>query len=135
MKKKIPLMKEYMTFTPHTIGADIPVTKAQELMREYHIRHLPVLTRGKIVGVISDRNVKEALVSKGGEEFVVEDVMMPDPYSVSGEAPLDSVLSAMADEKYGCAIIEDKVKKAVGIFTTVDACRAFKEWLHDSCQK
>lgn len=132
MKKKMPLIKEYMTWTPHTIGQDIPVSKAKEMMRQYHVRHLPVLVRGKIVGIISDRNVTEALVAKGGENFVVEDVMTPDPYKVTWEAPIDEVLTEMADEKYGCAVIEDKVNRAIGIFTMVDACRALKNLLQEN---
>ncbi len=124
MKSKIHAIRDFMTWTPLTVGHDIPVGTAKEMMRDSKIRHLPVLDRGKIVGVISDRDITEAMLTKGGDRFLVEDVMMPSPYAVGRDTPLREVVSQMADEKYGCAIIEDKAENAIGIFTTVDACRA-----------
>ena len=124
MNKKTALIKDYMSWTPHTIGLDIPISTAKKMMREYHVRHLPVLSRGKLVGVVSERNVTEGLMTKGGENFTVDDIMTPDPFAVDWETSLADVVEGMADEKYGCAIIEDKANRAIGIFTTVDACRA-----------
>lgn len=124
MKNKIHLIKDYMSWTPHTIGVDIPISTAKAMMRDYRVRHLPVLSRGKLVGVVSERNVTEGLLTKGGENFTVDDIMTPDPYTVEWETSLAEVVDAMADEKFGCAIIEDKANRAIGIFTTVDACRA-----------
>lgn len=121
-----------MTKAPHTIGADIPLTKAREMMREFNIRHLPVQFGGKLVGVISDRNIKAAMSSTISEKLKAEDVMMPDPYVVEVDTPLDEVASVMAQEKYGCAIIREG-GKVIGIFTTVDACRALRQVLETFC--
>jgi len=122
MKKPMPI-QDYMSRTPRTIGYDIPLDTAKAMMKEHNIRHLPVLQGGKLVGVLSDRNVKSALGFPGGEKFLVEDAMMPDVFSVGPEADLATTVEEMADEKYGCAIIEDEKGTVIGIFTTVDACR------------
>ena len=129
MSKKMPQIREYMTPTPHTIGADIPLKKAQEHMREFRMRHLPVRRDGHLVGIVSDRIINEALATPEGARLAVEDVMIPNPFHVEPQTPLDLVVAEMAEEKYGCALIQDASGKLLGIFTTVDACRALRQIL------
>ena len=123
------LISECMTKSPHTVAVDMPLVKAQQIFREHDIRHLPVLDGEKLVGMLSDRNLKEALASPGGEKFLVEDAMMPDVFAVRPDTELATVVEAMAAEKYGCALIQGKDEKVAGVFTTVDACRLLVELL------
>jgi acetoin utilization protein AcuB len=118
-----------MTKTPHTVAVDMPLMKAQQIFREHDIRHLPVLDGEKLVDMLSDRNLKEALASPGGEKFLVEDAMMPDVFAVSRDTEVATVVEAMATEEYGCAVIQDKDEKVAGVFTTVDACQLLAELL------
>ena len=129
MPRSMPQIREFMTPMPHTIGADQPLRMVQEQMRALGVRHLPVKKGGQLIGIISDRNVKEALATPQGPKLAAEDVMIDDPYHVSPEAPLDQVAAAMAEEKYGCALVQEEGAKLVGIFTTVDACRALRQIL------
>ncbi len=129
MSRKIPQVREYMTPAPHTIGAETPLGKIQELMREYRVRHLPVKKGKQVVGIVSDRSVKSALGSKEGSALTAEDIMIPDPFSVTAHTELDQVAAEMAEEKYGCALVQDDAGKLIGIFTTVDACRALRQVL------
>lgn len=129
MPTKMPQVREYMTLTPHTIAAETSLQKVQELMRQYRVRHLPVKKGATLVGIISDRSVKSALGSAGENVLTAEDIMIPDPFSVAPQTNLDEVVAAMAEEKYGCALIRDDDGKLVGIFTTVDACRALRQVL------
>jgi CBS domain-containing protein len=55
-------------------------------------------------------------------------------YAVSPDSPLDEVVATMAQHKYGCAVVMQN-GKLVGIFTTVDVCRAFAEMLHGRLTK
>jgi acetoin utilization protein AcuB len=131
MTKAIPTIQKFMTYSPHTIGADQTMVHAHRLMREHKIRHLPVLRGGHIVGVLSDGdlNLIETLKDVNPETVLVEDAMTEAPYTVAPETPLDEVVSAMAEHKYGSTVVLQN-DKVVGIFTTVDACRAFAELLH-----
>ncbi len=131
MTKPIPAISKYMTTAPHAIGIDQPLTLAHTIMRKYSIRHLPVLDGGVLVGMLSDRDLSliESLKDINPKEVHVEDAMSNQVYSVSPEAPLDEVVSAMAEHKYGCAVIMQN-SHVVGVFTTVDVCRAFAELLH-----
>jgi acetoin utilization protein AcuB len=103
---------------------------AHRLMREQHIRHLPVLHQGKLVGVVTDRDLRlvETLRDVDPTQVVVSEAMTPEPYVVSPDTQLDEVVSMMAAKKFGSAVISDN-GKVVGIFTTVDACSALAELL------
>ena len=130
MSKPIPTVQKYMTYVPKSIGFDQPLQKAMEYMRELRIRHLPVLKGGKLVGILTDRDVSLVMGFKDADASTmkVEEAFTPDPYFTSPEAKLDEVAAEMAEHKYGCAIVVDN-NKLVGIFTEVDALRALSELL------
>lgn len=129
--KAIPTVQKYMSTTPHTIGVEQTMSVAHRMMREHRVRHLPVLRGAKIVGLVSDRdlNLLETLSGVDPKQVTVEEAMSQDPYIVAPEDALDGVVMTMASNKYGSAIVAQR-DKVVGIFTTVDACRAFAELLH-----
>jgi len=136
MTKAIPTIQKYMTTAPHTIGIDQPLSVAHRLMREHHVRHLPVLRGGQIVGLLSDRdlNLIESLQGVDPNQVTVDEGMTEQPYIVPPTAPLDEVAQTMADNKYGSAIVVQH-EHVVGIFTAVDACRALAELLHTRLAK
>ena len=107
----------------------ISVAKAQEVMETYKIRHLPVMVGNRVIGVLSDRNVKAAALSRWGKDFVVKDVMMPDPYIIRPSMTLDKVLGEMLKYKYGSVIVQEKGGEVVGIFTTLDALWLLRKML------
>jgi len=125
----MPQIHKFMTPMPHTVGDTIPLQKAFSMMREFRIRHLPVLMNGKLVGILTDRDLKLATSFKSEGELKVEEVMTPDPYSVMPEAPVDQVVLEMAEKKYGCAVVQQANGKVVGIFTANDGLRVLGEQL------
>jgi acetoin utilization protein AcuB len=131
MNKKftVDFIAQVMTPVPKTVGPDLPLIKAQEFMSRYKIRHLPVMVGNRVVGIVSERNVKAASLSKWGEGFEVKDVMMPNPYVIRPTASLDNVLGQMIKCKYGSVIIQEKKGNIVGIFTTVDALGLLRKLL------
>jgi acetoin utilization protein AcuB len=130
MSKSIPHIKKYMTTGVQTIGDEQPMSVAHGMMREQRIRHLPVLHQGKVVGIVTDRDLRlvETLKDVDPTKVAVSEAMTPDPYVVTPEASLDEVVATMAAKKYGSAVVSDN-GHVVGIFTTVDACSAFAELL------
>jgi len=123
-------ISDYMSGSPHTIGASQPVKSASELMHEHGIRHLPVLEGGQLVGVISDRDVKivESFPDVSVEETPISEAVGLEAYTVAPDTPLIDVARHMADHKIGSAVVMEG-NKVVGIFTTVDACRALVDAL------
>ena len=128
--KSMPKIQKYMTTLPHTIGRDISVKTALDMMHEHRIRHLPVLEGGKLVGILTDRDLKLATSFGDVDQLTVEEVMTSDPFTVTPEAPLDEVVYEMAEHKYGSAIIQQQNGKVVGIFTAVDGLRVLGEVLN-----
>jgi acetoin utilization protein AcuB len=136
MSKPIPPIRKYMSTSPHTIGKDQTLAKAHAMLREHKIRHLPVLDGGKLVGIVTDRDLRliETLKDVDPEKVTVEDAMSQDVYVVSPESPLDEVARDMAEHKYGSAVVMQN-GKVVGIFTTVDGMVALHELLHTRLAK
>ena len=136
MSKAIPTIQKYMTTVPHSIGADETLAAASKLMDRHNVRHLPVLEGDELLGVLTDRDLKfvETFQDVDPSTLTVAEAMIEKPYSVGPDAPLDDVASTMASEKYGSAIVVQN-HKVVGIFTTVDACRALAELLSTRLQK
>lgn len=130
MSKLEPVISKYMTTQPQSIAPDATVEEACMLMKKKGIRHLPVVKGEKVVGLLSDRDVK--LISGFEEvdaaEIRVADVCASNPYVVKPDAELGDVAATMASKHYGSAVVVDN-GKLVGIFTTVDACRALTDVL------
>lgn len=128
--KAIPKVEKHMTPSPHTIGIDQPLTQAHKMMGQHRIRHLPVLSGGKLVGVLTDRDLHliETLKDVDPETVTVEEAMSANVYSVPPDAALDEVAAEMAEHKYGCAVVMDG-QRVVGVLTTVDLARSLADLL------
>jgi acetoin utilization protein AcuB len=126
----MPAISHYTTKQPWTIERTATLAAAHVLMREHHIRHLPVLDRGDLVGIVSlgDLHLLETLAEFPFDSVTVDEAMTAHPFIVTGDTALDDVAEIMADKKYGSVIVmgRDGVE---GIFTTADACRALAETL------
>jgi acetoin utilization protein AcuB len=126
----MPPISRYMTCQPWTIGHDAPLSRASEMMREHQIRHLPVMQAGKLVGVVSQRDVYRFERWKHlYNQFVVEDAMSDDVYTADVDQPVDEVVEEMAKEKYGSAVVMNRRYHVEGIFTTVDGMQVLADVL------
>lgn len=127
----IPKIREYMTPNPHTIEAGQTARAALRRMQDFDIRHLPVIRGGRILGVVSERDLRvaEHLQSRVNRRLTVGDMCTHSAYAVAPDAALDEVLERMIDQKLGSAVVEDG-GTVIGIFTAIDALRCYKELLH-----
>jgi len=127
---RIPLLKTVMTPFPWWIDIDEPLLAAREMMRKHKVRHLPVKEHGKLVSVVTDRDLKFALDPELGlpprESLRVRDVCVYTAYIVDIESRLEAVLEAMAERKIGSALVT-RDGNLVGIFTSMDACRVLAQ--------
>lgn len=114
-----------MSASPVVIEHERSLADAHDLLRRHAIRHLPVVDRGRLVGVVSQRDLY-LLETLRGVDITTERVaeaMTADPFTTTPDAPLADVAAQMAEHKYGCAVVVDG-GAVVGVFTTVDALRA-----------
>jgi acetoin utilization protein AcuB len=114
-----------MTRAVHTIGTKSPLSEAHRLMNDHAIRHLPVLEGGRLVGVVSMRDLHliETLKGVDPQEVSVEEAMAQEAYTVPPGTGLTEVARTMALHKYGSAVVA-RDGRVEGIFTTIDALRA-----------
>lgn len=102
-------------------------------MCEHRIRHLPVLDGGKLVGIVSERDVyRLERLQHLERHLTVEDAMTEDVYTTDLEQSLDQVVEAMAEHKYGSAVVMNRCCAVEGIFTTVDGMQVLADVLRRS---
>jgi len=128
--KAIPTVQKYMTTLPHTIGADQTLEKAEGMMREFRVKHLPVLKAGELVGILTERDIRlvESFKDIDLKSMTVDEAYSPDPYMTSPDGALDEVCATMVSKHYSCVLVTD-AGKLVGVFTWIDALQAFSELL------
>lgn len=130
--KRNPQVIAFMTPFPHSIDVEAPIAQAREMMREHNFRHLPVMSGGALVGVLTDRDIKLLLGPDFGspreQDLRVRDAYVEQPYVVAASTSVAEVAGTMARKHIGSAIVT-KNEKLVGIFTVTDACRALAEVL------
>jgi len=124
-----PRVADFMTQSPHCIGPRATLSTARRLMREHLIRHLPVVDRDGLTGVLSERDLDalERFREIDPERVTVAEAMTQDIYTATPDEDLDRVAAAMVERRCGSAVIVDQ-GRVVGLFTTTDALRAV-EWL------
>jgi acetoin utilization protein AcuB len=124
------VVDDFMTRIVHTIGTQSPLTDAHRIMNDHAIRHLPVLEGGKLVGVVSMRDLHliETLKGVDPKEVAVEEAMAQEAYTVPPGTALLEVARTMAMHKYGSAVVA-RDGRVEGIFTTIDALKALEALL------
>jgi len=118
-----------------TLQADEPLIHAVEVTASEHVRHLPVLHRGRLVGIVSLSDIKHAtlspLVEGNQEEYhqVLHDtpvrrIMRRAPITASPDDSLADVVRLMVDNKIGAVLIVEG-GKLVGIVSEIDVLRTY----------
>lgn len=134
MKERLINLKvdEYTTPCPIVIQAQDNVQHALDIMEENNIRHLPVIEGDKVVGILSERNLKLLELIQHKEKVAVSQVMHDNPFRVYNTDSLMEVAYALSEQKIGSAIVLDENSNLDGIFTTTDALNALVEVLREA---
>lgn len=132
--KHMPQVIAMMTPFPYSIDLDATLAEARLMMDAKGFRHLPVMSQGRLCGMLSDRDLRVA-AAPGPERAAdfplrVRDVYHDEAYTVEADTPLDLVAQTMAERHIGSAMVT-RGGKLVGVFTTTDACRALARVLRE----
>jgi len=130
------LIKDWMTREPITINDDTSMIKAIHIMKQQRFRRLPVLHQGRLVGVITDRDLKEASPSKATTldvhelyyllgELQVKEIMTRNPITLSMDDTVEHAAQAMLEHTISGMPVLDAHGELVGIITQSDIFRAF----------
>jgi len=134
-------VEERMTRQVVTLTEQASLRDALALLQRHRIRHIPVVEGERIVGILTDRDVKRAtpsLLSGVSQEDYdrvlaqthVSQVMTRNPFSVTPSTSLKDATKLLAERKYGALPVVEG-ERLVGILTNTDLLRAFYESLED----
>lgn len=130
------LIKDWMATTILTVDANTSVMRATRTMKENNIRRLPVLSHGKLAGIITDRDLKDASPSSKADmdihemyyllsEMKVKDVMTGRPICLKKNDTLEKAALVMLGEKISGLLIVDDNDNLVGLLSESDVLRGF----------
>lgn len=130
------LVREWMTPDVITVDENTSMMKALHIMKENRIRRLPVLSRGKLVGIVSDRDLKEASPSKATTldvhelyyllaEIKVKEIMTKNPITIQPDETVERAAVIMLENKISGMPVVNSQGELVGIITQSDIFRAF----------
>jgi len=126
---------DIMTTPALTVGPDMPVLEARQLMETRRIRHLPVTDGGRLMGIITDRDIRLNLPSPATSlsvwevnfliaKLTVGSVMRHTVITVDPQREAADAARIMLDHKIGALPVVDG-GEIVGIVTETDMLRAF----------
>jgi acetoin utilization protein AcuB len=117
------LVREIMHRSPISVSGDATLERAYAVMRERDIRHLPVVEGGRLVGVVTDRDLRLATSSLAEQPLPpaarVREVMAHPVHTTHPGDPVEVAARTMRELKIGCLPVQDG-EELVGIVTGVD---------------
>ena len=127
------LVRTWMTRDLVTLSPEASVAEALTLCRERRIRHIPIVEEGRLVGIVSDRDLRDASPALGDaerastlQEIRVGDVMTREVSTADPQDPIENVAQEMYELKIGSlpVVAEEDEEKLLGIVTSSDVMRA-----------
>jgi CBS domain-containing protein len=131
------LVRDWMTPNPITIQPKTTLPEAHRLMSESHIRRLPVVQNGRLVGIVTLGDVREASPSDATSlsiyemhyllaKLTVESIMTREPLTISPQASIRQAAQLMLEHKIGgIPVVEGE--RLVGIITESDIFRVLAQ--------
>ena len=130
---------EVMSRTVVTLTPEQTLRDAVELLRSKHIRHLPVVEGSKLIGIVTDRDVKRATPSllsgvdrdeydRVLDETKIAQIMTREPMTVTPESELKAAVKVFIERKVGALPVVSG-SQLVGIVTEIDLLRVFHDML------
>jgi len=121
-------VRDVMSTDLVTVTPPESARRAYELMRDRRIRHLPVVADGRLVGVLSDRDLRPVLLSPGLAGATVGELMSENLTTIRPDAPVEDAASLLVVKKIGCLPVIDG-PRLVGIVTETDLLAVLVELL------
>ncbi|HXJ82864.1 MAG TPA: CBS domain-containing protein, partial [Candidatus Methylomirabilis sp.] len=133
------IAKDVMTPKPVTATVRATVAEVLDVMRELEIRHVPVVDRGVLVGMVSDRDlarvdVAQVLALQGAEGLSQElatpitRIMSTDVISVEPDTEVTDVVGLLIEHRVGALpVVQPDTRTVVGIISYIDVLRALQD--------
>ena len=115
-------LKDIITDTVETISPDSSLQDAAKAMLTHDLGWLPVADAGKVVGVVTDRDITIRGVAAGldAKTSAVQDVMSREVFSCSPDDTIEDACAMMEDEQVRRLVVLDDDEKLIGIVSLAD---------------
>ena len=137
------IARDIMTANPVTVSPGATVADAVAILRDVAIRHLPVVDNGTLVGMLSDRDLKDvdalglldaldpgAIRAQLATPIVK--VMSADVIVVEPDTDVSEIVETMIETKVGAVpVVDPATREVVGIVSYIDVLRALLESLDE----
>jgi acetoin utilization protein AcuB len=132
------LVRDRMTKSPITIKRDDSFQTALNLLRQGGVRHLPVMEGKKLVGILTDRDLRQASPSPATslsmyeikyllDKILVEDIMVKNVITAPPTATIEFAAKLLYENKIGALPIVNEKGELLGIITETDILETFVE--------
>lgn len=129
MKKRVPVSK-IMSENPVTLAPHQSLNEAENLFKDYHIRHIPIVEDGQLIGVLSRSDLLKVSSPEFDEEenriesivfnqFTIPQVMTKHPVTVTADTTIQETARILALQSFNALPVLDK-GKLIGIVTSTD---------------
>ena len=117
---------DVMTASPVSIESDQPAVQAAKAMEDANVGSLPVVEDGKLVGMVTDRDLVMRVMARGldASKVTVSDCCSADPVFLRADETLDAALARMAKEKVRRLPVVEDGRRLVGIVAQADVSHA-----------
>lgn len=126
MKVSSAMTREVICITPEDTLED-----AYAIMTEWNIRHLPVVKEGRLVGLVSNRDVLAHMYQRDGATraaaLPVSDVMTTKLITCREDSTVGYVAGLMLDHQIGSVLVTDGLGHLRGLITTTDMLELLRE--------
>jgi acetoin utilization protein AcuB len=134
---RVKRVRDCMTCDPASVGPNDSLQRVVELLRRRDIRSVPVLEDGRLIGIVSDRDVRQVApayplfreeeeIRRYTENLTVTAAMTADPMTIAPDAPLVEAAKVLETYRISALPVVDGTK-LVGMLTVTDLLRVFVE--------
>lgn len=133
--------QDVMTPNPATVSPQTSIAEVWDLMRQHNVRHMPVVDRGVLVGMVSDRDLAHfdmaRVLSVEGAEGLrrelgtpVVKIMSADVVDATPETELADIVDLLVDNRIGAVpVVRRETQELIGIVSYIDVLRAVRDSL------
>lgn len=125
------LIRNWMTRDPVTVEPETSMLDAEHIMKENKIRRLPVMKGMKLVGILTEHDLKAASASSATTLDVhelmyllarvkVREIMTKEPITIRDDDTVEEAAVVMLRRRISCLPVLDEKEKLVGIITNTD---------------
>jgi acetoin utilization protein AcuB len=108
-----------------TISKGQTIQHCLDLMKRHSIRHLPVVEKEKLLGLVTSSDLRQVFLASLIEELNIEEVMIQDPITVTEDTEIEDAAKIIYYNKIGALPVVDGEDRLVGILTVTDIMSAF----------